>query len=135
MEGIYCYTDLKDNKVVYVGKDSNIHKNKRHQDHFQPNQYNKQPINRILQNNPNRYSYKILKQGKENTIYKVSTVEAVIKLLNETKKPVFEELMDKHMEMIANIIKRIPIYELTCNISKEAVDLVKETLFTEDVNE
>jgi len=73
-----------------------------------------------------------LKQGKENSIRPLSTVESVVKLLNETKKPVFEHLMDKHMEIISNIIRKTPIYELTCNISKEAVDLVKDTVFPED---
>ncbi len=73
-----------------------------------------------------------LKQGKENSIRPLSTVEAVVKLLNETKKPVFEDLMDIHMEIIANIIKKIPIYELICNISKDAVDLVKKTVFEEE---
>ena len=72
-----------------------------------------------------------LKQGKENSIRNLSTIEAVVKLLEETKKPIFDNLMDIHMEIITNIIKNIPIYELTCNISKEAVDLVKKTVFEE----
>lgn len=59
-KGIYAYVDKKDNNVVYVGKDSNIHGNKRHKDHFCPSGYNKQVINRILQNNPDRYEYKVL---------------------------------------------------------------------------
>ena len=74
-----------------------------------------------------------LKQGKENAIRKLTTIEAVVRLLNETRKPVFENLMEKHMEFINNIIKNIPIYELTCNISKDAVDLVKDTIFTKDM--
>ncbi len=73
-----------------------------------------------------------LKQGKENSIRSLSTFETVVRLLNETKKPVFPELMDKHMEIIENIVKKTPIYELTCNISKEAVDLVKNTVFSEE---
>ena len=73
-----------------------------------------------------------LKQGKENSIRPLSTIEAVVRLINETKKPVFEHLMDMHMEIITNIIKNVPIYELTCNISKEAVDLVKKTVFEEE---
>lgn len=72
-----------------------------------------------------------LKQGKENSIRPISTFESVVRFLNETKKPVFDQLMDMHMEIITNIIKNIPIYELTCNISKEAVDLVKKTVFEE----
>ena len=70
-----------------------------------------------------------LKQGKENSIRKLNTVESVIRLLNETRKPVFPELMNIHMEIIEKIISRTPVYELVCNISKEAVDLVKNTLF------
>ena len=73
-----------------------------------------------------------LKQGKENSIRKLSTVESVIKLLNETKKPVFENLMEKHIDFINKIIETTPVYELTCNISKEAVDLVKSTIFTQE---
>ena len=59
-KGIYCYLDTKQNEVVYIGKDSNIDKNKRHRDHLAPFRYNEQPINRILQNNPDRYIYQVL---------------------------------------------------------------------------
>lgn len=59
-KGIYCYIDKKDNQIVYVGKDSNIDKNKRHRHHLTPSKYNQQPINRILQNNPDRYTYQVL---------------------------------------------------------------------------
>lgn len=66
MIGIYCYEDtLKDNEIVYIGKDSNITRNKRHKDHLAKGNYNAQQINRVLQNNPNRYSYRILKQWKK----------------------------------------------------------------------
>lgn len=59
-KGIYCYIDKKDNQIVYVGKDSNIDKNKRYKEHLAPSKYNQQPINRILQNNPDRYKYQVL---------------------------------------------------------------------------
>ena len=59
-KGIYCYVDKKDNQIVYVGKDSNIDKNKRDRHHLTPSKYNQQPINRILQNNPDRYTYQVL---------------------------------------------------------------------------
>lgn len=60
MLGIYCYIDKKDNKIVYIGKDSHIERNKRHKTHMNPSRYDKQPFNRILQNNPNRYTYQVL---------------------------------------------------------------------------
>ena len=60
MKGIYQYLDLETDEIVYIGKDSNISSNKRHTDHFKPSQYNIQQINRVLQNNPNRYEYSVL---------------------------------------------------------------------------
>lgn len=60
MLGIYSYIDNQTNDIVYVGKDSNIDKEKRNKAHFQSSRYNKQPINKILQNNPNRYTYQVL---------------------------------------------------------------------------
>ena len=69
-KGIYCYIDKKGNQIVYVGKDSNIDKNKRHIAHLAPSKYNEQPINRILQNNPDRYTYQVLgwRVEDENTL-------------------------------------------------------------------
>lgn len=62
-QGIYCYIDKKTNKIVYVGKDSYIHKKKRHYAHIAPSSYDRQPFNRIIQKNLNRYEYSILKEG------------------------------------------------------------------------
>ena len=59
-KGIYCYIDKENDKIVYVGKDSNIDKNQRHRQHLAPSNYNAQPINRILQSNPDRYKYQAL---------------------------------------------------------------------------
>ena len=63
MLGIYCYIDLKDGSIVYIGKDSHIEKNLRHKQHHFHSLYNAQPLNSILQNNPGRYSYQILKEN------------------------------------------------------------------------
>lgn len=59
-KGIYCYIDKQNNQIIYIGKDSNIDKNKRYRDHFTPSCYNKQQINKVLQNNPDRYIYQVL---------------------------------------------------------------------------
>ena len=61
--GIYCYIDKKTNDVVYIGKDSFIDKQRRHLQHIAKSKYNSQPINRILQKNPNRYEYLVLEEG------------------------------------------------------------------------
>lgn len=61
--GIYAYVDKKTKEIVYIGKDSYIDKNKRKNAHNKKSNYNAQKINKVLQNNPNRYQYIILKEG------------------------------------------------------------------------
>ena len=58
MKGIYCYIDNEKDTIVYIGKDSHIDKHLRHLNHKAPSRYNNQVINRIIQNNPERYDYK-----------------------------------------------------------------------------
>lgn len=60
MKGIYQYKDLKTDEIVYVGKDSRIDINKRHKQHLQQSLYDAQQINRVIQNNPDRYEYSVL---------------------------------------------------------------------------
>lgn len=63
MKGIYGYLDLNTCSVVYIGKDSNIHIDRRHHQHLQPSKYNAQTFNRVLQNNPERYEYFVFEKG------------------------------------------------------------------------
>lgn len=64
--GIYAYWDNEKGYYAYVGKDSHIDKNHRHNVHKAPSFYDDQPFNRILQNNPDRYEYRILIKGDYN---------------------------------------------------------------------
>lgn len=57
MLGVYAYYDTKYDSYCYVGKDSNFDKKVRYSAHKCPSYYNKQPFNRVLQNNPKRYEY------------------------------------------------------------------------------
>jgi hypothetical protein len=69
MKGIYCYVDNKTDDIVYVGKDSKIDKhNNRHYQHTRKCNYNHQVINKIIQNNPSRYTYEVLFKGKSKHI-------------------------------------------------------------------
>lgn len=63
MKGIYCYIDKQNYSIVYIGKDSHINTNKRHREHIAPCAYQSQQINKVIQNNPNRYEYKIILKG------------------------------------------------------------------------
>ena len=63
--GIYCYTDKITGNIVYIGADSHIDKNMRHRQHYQKSLYGGQVINRVLQNNPDRYDYSVLYHVKD----------------------------------------------------------------------
>lgn len=68
--GIYCYKDTwNNNQIVYIGKDKHIWKNRRHGQHFEKGRYNEQQINRVLQNNPERYRYEVLIQGNYSNVF------------------------------------------------------------------
>lgn len=74
-KGIYKYTDLVTGEVVYVGKDSHIDKNMRHLQHSAPCNYDKQPFNRILQNNLDRYEYSVIWATEDCTTLKLNKME------------------------------------------------------------
>lgn len=70
----------------------------------------------------------MLEQKKENSIRRIDGAEAVFRVLNELTRPVFPELMDKTLEYIEQLVSSVPVYLLGCNISREAVDIVKEAV-------
>ena len=75
MKGIYKYTDLDTGEVVYVGKDSHIDKNSRRNNHISSLHYEKQPFNRVLQNNPERYEYSVVWATDDCTTLKLNKME------------------------------------------------------------
>lgn len=64
--GIYCYYDTYNKYIAYVGKDIEIYRDKRHKSHLNPNNRNLQQINRVIQDNPNRYQYFRFIEGNYN---------------------------------------------------------------------
>ena len=85
MKGIYCYIDKNNDSIVYIGKDSHIDENRRHNHHMYPSSYNVQQINRVLQNNPDRYEYKVLKRGD----FKKNLLDVLEILYIKRYKPLF----------------------------------------------
>lgn len=65
--GIYGYWDNKKGYYAYIGKDSNIDApHNRDYMHNTPSKYDTQPFNSVLQNNPDRYEYRVLMEGDYN---------------------------------------------------------------------
>ena len=85
MKGIYKYTDLTNGDVVYVGKDSHIDKNHRHNEHKAPSKYDAQPFNRILQNNPDRYEYGVIWASEDCTDLKLNKMEILFGKIYDPK--------------------------------------------------
>ena len=62
-----------------------------------------------------------IKQSKENYINKAESEKAIKYILEQTIRPTGHSSMDKLLTLLDKLLKEIPVYELFCNISEEAV--------------
>jgi len=70
----------------------------------------------------------MLRQGEKNSIRKLCGAEAFARILGQARKLPLKQSMEQVTELCEELLLRVPIYELTCNISKEAVQVVRDTL-------
>lgn len=71
----------------------------------------------------------MLHQAKDNQIRELSGFEAVQKLMSQITINMWNtEFQMKIMDMIEKLISEIPLYELGCNISEEAVECLEMVL-------
>lgn len=71
----------------------------------------------------------MLQQSSENTIRKISGIEAFQKLYAQMVVNVWNrEFVDKIVSLVEMMIQDIPIYELSCTPDRRAVDLLRQTL-------
>ncbi len=69
-----------------------------------------------------------IEQNSDNAIRKLSGGQAFTRLLNETRKSVMPELLELSLDFIGKMVREVPIYQLSCNVSEEAVRMVKNEL-------
>ena len=74
------------------------------------------------------YGIVFLERGEKNHIEQLSGSEAFARLFGETRKFPFKDSVDLATDLCNELVERVPIYRLSCNISKEAVDIVKDTV-------
>ena len=72
-----------------------------------------------------------LKQAPVNSIRRVSGAETVFLVMQAIRIATLEEHMSASLDNASQLLKLVPAYELSCNISKEAVETVKNELFPE----
>ena len=70
-----------------------------------------------------------LKQAPENRISPLSVEDALLHIHNETVRPFYDESLGiKVLQTAERLVQSVPVYLLECTISREAVELVKNTL-------
>lgn len=70
-----------------------------------------------------------LERSEEPSIRKIGVPEAFVRTVSEIPMFVFKETSDKMMSVLNEIFSNVPTYLLKCDISKKAVDTVKNILF------
>jgi len=70
-----------------------------------------------------------LNRDKTNWIKTMNTESKVVNLYHSAIKKVDKEVALKQLDIIENIIKKIPIYEMGCNISEESVEVSYNKMF------
>ena len=75
-----------------------------------------------------------LRQAKENRIIKLTKMEAFMEILKQIQLPEDREYLEKINPML-DMMMEFPCYRLECDISQEAVDLVKEKYYGGEENE
>ncbi len=69
-----------------------------------------------------------LQRGNENIISKITTNDAIRRLLEQIKRPPVGAIMADIYSMIGKLLNNVPVYLLTCTISEDAVYTVKNEL-------
>lgn len=69
-----------------------------------------------------------LQRSTSNSIEQMDSVSAVKHILEQVKRPPVSDLMENTLSMIDILVKSVPVYRLSCNISEDAVRVVKEQL-------
>ena len=64
----------------------------------------------------------ILKQGKTNCISRLETNDALKHIMHQVYMPQNVVMLSKTLELIGKLIENTPVYELVCDISKEAFE-------------
>lgn len=64
-----------------------------------------------------------IEQSKENTIRKMSAVEALMQIFNQTLRPAENDKMENLIFLVDKLLKNVPVYKMGCNTSTDAAEL------------
>lgn len=69
-----------------------------------------------------------IKRGQNNTVRPLTGAQAVPLLYEQTVKPKSPELMSAMLQTADGLLRTVPVLELSCNMSEEAVRVSYEAL-------
>ncbi|MCI5648171.1 MAG: hypothetical protein MR332_01865 [Fusicatenibacter sp.] len=74
----------------------------------------------------------MLRQGEDNHIEKLSPIQAFTELYAQITINQWNRVfVQRAMELIEDLIGQVPVYQLTCNMTEDAVRCLEHTLFPE----
>lgn len=74
-----------------------------------------------------------LQRGEKNSITPLSSIKALEMILNQTVRPGKKESASGLLDLLDQVLKRIPIYQLTCNMEPEAAHTSYEAMVKGEV--
>ena len=81
------------------------------------------------------YAVVMLRQGKENQVERLSPVQAFTQLYSQiTVNQWNREFVQRTVELIEDLVAYVPVWQLTCDISEEAVQCLETALFPADIS-
>ena len=69
-----------------------------------------------------------LERGEKNSIAPLDSMKSLENLLNQTVRPGEKECVEKLFALLDQMIKRVPIYKLTCNMEAESAHVSYEAM-------
>lgn len=69
-----------------------------------------------------------LKRGETNEIHRISSLSAIERILSQTVRSSDKNTMVKLLDHLEQIVQRIPVYELSCNMDPEAAHVSYNTM-------
>ncbi len=69
-----------------------------------------------------------IKRGEKNEIHRISSISAIEKILSQTVRSSDKNTMERLLDILGQIVQRIPVYELSCNMDPEAAHIAYNTM-------
>ncbi len=75
----------------------------------------------------------IIERGETNAIRRLDTVEGMLHLTAQINRPYYDEALGvRTLDFTERLLRAVPLYCLTCNISQQAVDTAFDAIFQEE---